>query len=230
MAFGSVQHSNRANLVGIKLMSDNPKAADAAEKESDDVQEVQTKPLWWRRFLTKRWLPILCVVTLLLHCGLLASWRSAIQGPEEKLSEIELGEFRFINTEKNARVEQAEFDIHVSLLLGTERLGSQRLAEKKFLVQQGIEELLRQTHAADFDDPTLAELKRQIQEKINESVEMRTVETVIITDLEKSSRDSAIRTMPASAGISAPRLQDPEASRQRTQNAKTLNRTVSVGE
>lgn len=209
-------------------MADQPKEAETAENEATESTEAKVRPKWWRRLLTKRWLPILCVVTLLLHGLMLFSWRSALSGNQEQVSEIELGEFRFINSEKNARLCQAEFDIHVSLLLGTERAGSKRLAEKRYLVQQGIEELLRQAHAADFEDPTLAELKRQIQEKINESVEMRTVDTVIITNLEKSSGESANHAMPASTEFPRAAPMDSEAQFEHSPTPAVLDRTASM--
>jgi hypothetical protein len=123
-----------------------------------------------------------------VHGLLLMCWPAAVRSQTESPTEIELGEFHFLNNEKNARLAKAQFQLHVSLLRGTEKAGGRRLAEKKFLVQQGVEELLRQSHAADFDDPTLSELKRQIQEKVNEAVEMRTVEAVIITRLETQDR------------------------------------------
>lgn len=151
-----------------------------------------------RRLLTKRWIAVVLVLSVVIHGLLLMCWPAAVGAKTETPSEIDLGEFRFINSEKNARLVKANFKLHVSLLLGTEKSGGSRLAEKKFLVQQGIEELLRQAHAADFDDPTLSELKRQIQEKINEAVEMRTVEGVIITQLETEDRVPAAKAAMAS--------------------------------
>lgn len=177
--------------------------AKAANPETDSETSSEAlastgKISFLRRLLTKRWISAILVLSVVIHGLLLMCWPAAVRAKPEIPSEVELGEFRFINNEKNARLARAQFKLHVSLLLGTEKIGGNRLAEKKFLVQQGIEELLRQAHAADFDDPTLSELKRQIQEKVNEAVEMRTVEAVIITRLETDER-----VQPAKASVAS---------------------------
>jgi len=53
----------------------------------------------------------------------------------------------------------------------------------RFRVQQNVEELLRRAHGGDFDDPGLGELKRQLQERINER-SGRAIAEVIVTDLK----------------------------------------------
>ena len=72
---------------------------------------------------------------------------------------------------------------------------------RRYAVQQDIEELLRQAHGADFADPVLGELKRQLQEQINRTLEMRAISQVIITDLELHQSDST----PAREVAGAPR-------------------------
>ena len=46
-----------------------------------------------------------------------------------------------------------------------------------------FEELLRRAHGGDFEDPGLQELKRQLQERINQALGIRAVADVIVTDL-----------------------------------------------
>ena len=162
--------------------------------ESPENATSMAQPSRWRRWLANRWLPVALILSVFVHAILLACWPAAVRAKQEVPAEIELGEFFFVNNEKNSRLDKARFQLHVSLLLGTENVGNKRLREKKFLVQQGIEELLRQSHAADFEDPTLAELKRQIQEKVNEAVELRTVDAVIITQLETQQRAPLAKT------------------------------------
>lgn len=152
----------------------------------------------WRRLLASRWFAALLVLSLVVHGALLVCWPAAVRSKAEIAKEIDLGEYRFVNGEHNVRLAKVRFKLHVSLLLGTENIGGTRLAERKFLVQQAIEELLRQAHAGDFEDPTLAELKRQMQEKVNEAVEMRIVAEVIITDLEMEERDLPTKSSVAS--------------------------------
>ena len=48
---------------------------------------------------------------------------------------------------------------------------------------QDVEELLRRAHGTDFADPALTELKRQLQETVNHSLELRAIDEVIVTGL-----------------------------------------------
>ena len=173
--------------LGTKTMSGKPSKP---ETDSEAAAEAASpaKVSLWRRLFTKRWFAVLLVLSVVVHGLMLVCWPAAVRSKLKTPSEVELGEFRFHNSEQKSRLATVQFKLHVSLLMGTESIGGSRLVEKKFLVQQGIEELLRQAHAGDFEDPTLSELKRQIQEKINEAVELRTVEEVIITQLETEER------------------------------------------
>jgi hypothetical protein len=168
------------------------------DSETASAMAETVKVSFWRRLLTSRWVAVFLVLSLVIHGALLICWPAAVRSKSDFAKEIDLGAFRFVNSEHNVRLAKVAFKLHVSLLLGTEKIGGTRLAEKKFLVQQAIEELLRQAHAGDFDDPTLAELKRQMQEKVNEAVEMRIVEEVIITDLEMEERDLPAKSSVAS--------------------------------
>jgi flagellar basal body-associated protein FliL len=98
--------------------------------------------------------------------------------------EITLGEFRFEHAgEGAASILGAEFQLHIGLLPEVDRDARARLSARRFKVQQSIEELLRRAHSADFEDPSLSELKRQFQEQINTSLGIRAVSEIIITDL-----------------------------------------------
>ena len=98
--------------------------------------------------------------------------------------EISLGEFEFIGEDlPGSHIASAKFRIHISLLTEVDRPARMLLAMRRFQVQQDVEELLRQAHAGDFDDPTLTELKRQLQETINRTLGQRVIADVIITDL-----------------------------------------------
>ena len=50
-------------------------------------------------------------------------------------------------------------------------------------IEQEIEQLLRRAKQADFEDPILAELKRQVQEIINGILGARVIEEILITAL-----------------------------------------------
>jgi flagellar basal body-associated protein FliL len=99
--------------------------------------------------------------------------------------EISLGAFWYETTTAASREKiRAEFKLHLQLLEQIDGAARERLDARKFKVQQNIEELLRRAHNADFEDPSLTELKRQIQTQVNETLGMRgAIEEVIVTDL-----------------------------------------------
>jgi flagellar basal body-associated protein FliL len=106
--------------------------------------------------------------------------------------EITLGDFFFEQPSGGeGLIQEAKFQLHIGLLPEVDRYARARLAERRFKVQQGIEELLRQAHPADFEDPSLGELKRQFQEQINTALGMRAVSEIIITDLVLKRAESA---------------------------------------
>jgi len=104
--------------------------------------------------------------------------------PPPPSPEIEVGTFQF-QTESAGKpgIVSARFNLHVNLLKEAERAGRAQLVDSKFRLQQDLEELLRRAHSADFEDPALAELKRQMQEQVNATLGMKAVSNVIITDL-----------------------------------------------
>jgi flagellar basal body-associated protein FliL len=152
-------------------------AASAASRWSDSVG----------RLLSPKWIAILVVVSIAIHgVGFAYHKLRAGAAPEKRPAELGLGQFQF----RSARIERepgglidATFSLHVTLLDQLDEVGRQRLSARKHRVEQDVEQLLRRAHSADFEDPNLAELKRQIQEQINESVGMRAIADVIITNL-----------------------------------------------
>ena len=107
---------------------------------------------------------------------------SAPVGPSP---EVSLGLFRFVaEPTKGGGIASAEFSLHIALLSQVEEAARGELQAKRFRVQQAVEELTRRAHSGDFDDPLLTGLKRQLQEQINETLGIRVIADVIITDLK----------------------------------------------
>jgi len=161
---------------------------DVAEESTAPETSESTKPgkaRFLKRLLTRKWLGILLVLSIIGHgigltCLLVQSYRyRATFSPE-----IDLGAFRVATRPlAGQQVNSARFHLHVALLKQVDQAARQRLNARKFRVQQDVEELLRQAHSGDFDDPLLGELKRQLQEQINHALGMRAIDEVIITDL-----------------------------------------------
>lgn len=98
--------------------------------------------------------------------------------------EESLGSFEFKNPLTDGVViKRAEFNVHVSLLEGMEMKARILLKSRALKIEQEIEQLLRRAKQADFEDPILAELKRQVQEIINGILGARVIEEILITDL-----------------------------------------------
>jgi flagellar basal body-associated protein FliL len=168
-------------------MAEAPKP-DKTTEQSEAAPQKQTpgKTAWWRRLLTRRWLAILLLASILVHGIGFAYFQLTNRRPPAVTSpEVGLGTFRFEADDKEAsRITNAEFSLHIALLEHVDGAARQRLDAYRFRVQQDVEELLRRAHGGDFDDPGLGELKRQLQERINETLGMRVIAEVIITDLK----------------------------------------------
>lgn len=98
--------------------------------------------------------------------------------------EVDLGRFAVAPISSlGSSPTMVEFQLHVTF--GDQRDGAARhqLEVRRFRVRQHVEELLRRATIDDFDDATLVGLKRQIQAKINDCLELQAVGDVIITDL-----------------------------------------------
>lgn len=152
-----------------------PKAA-VSEAKTGAVRRILS-------FLKANWVAAFIFFLLLFHAGLFAAWKLNSAAPPPP-AELTLGDFDFEGAPLPGNpIARAEFRLHVSLLDEARYRGRALLAEREHKIQQEIEELLRQAHGGDFDDPTLAELKRQIQAIINRTLGERVINEVIITDL-----------------------------------------------
>lgn len=172
---------------------DQPEQSDAqpaAEAQPDARAKTKVSLLVrWRGLLgslfTPRGLAILLIVSLVVHGFAYAYYRLAGADATVPPHEIELGQFQFVPAETEVGpIAGAEFSLYVTLLQGFDRSGREQLARHRRRVQQDIEQLLRQAHAGDFEDPCLTELKRRIQAQVNKSLGVRAVADVIITGLE----------------------------------------------
>jgi len=169
-----------------------------AEETSQEVQDTEAEtnttqaatPAKRGRLLARvfnlKWLAVLLAATVVVQGAVLTGYRwlgrrSAV-GPS---SEVSLGEFRFeADPSESGRIASAEFTLHIALLEQVDLPARQRIQARNFRVQQDVEQLLRKAHSGDFDDPTLAGLKRQLQEQINETLGIRAIADVIVTDLQ----------------------------------------------
>jgi flagellar basal body-associated protein FliL len=168
----------------------NQPQSDKTQGENNEATPVATSR---GRFATRPWVIAGLGVWTLVNAAGFAFYRGQSQpAPQEVPSpEVSLGEFKFCaDPAEHGPVVTARFALHVSLASQSDRVGRERLTARKFRVQQDVEELLRRAHGADFDDPSLRELKRQIQEQINETLGLRAVADVIITDLLTETPDT----------------------------------------
>ncbi|MGA2061133.1 MAG: hypothetical protein ABSG67_11675, partial [Thermoguttaceae bacterium] len=162
--------------------------------EESNSEEAQTEPSSKSKsrfalFSAKSvpyWLAFLLISTLVIH-GIGWAYYKAVNtsAPVELSPEIALGNYKF-TADKTAggTVASAEFSLYITVLEGLDRIARTRLDSHKFRVQEEIEALLRQTHSGDFDDPALNDLKRQIRERINQTLGNRVVSDVIIANLK----------------------------------------------
>lgn len=162
-------------------------AADQPTQSTNATAEAAPKKTGTLRravaFLKTNWVAAFICALLLIHAGLFAVWKWSTGAPPPP-AELTLGEFDFEGVPLPGNpISRAQFRLHVSLLGEARYRGRMLLAEHRHKLQQEIEELLRQAHGADFEDPTLAELKRQIQATINRTLGERVIDEVIITDL-----------------------------------------------
>lgn len=187
-----------------------------AEEQHDEKAKPAAKKVAWWRSLNRKSVTALVAVSLLLHgVGYLYYRAQSMPDPRLVTPEITLGEFRFeaADNQPGPPIRSADFNLHISLLDEVDRAARARLTARRFKVQQDIEELLRQAHPADFQDPNLGELKRLLQEQINETIGLRAVNEVIITDLEVHRNTTAAHSAPKTATpADAPAAVKPQVS------------------
>ena len=169
---------------------------EAAETPAATPQTPKAKASW-RRFLTAKWIAIVVVASIVIHgLGFVCYQVRGKTPTPAPLAEIPLGAFRYTGGRVEAgRIAAADFSLYITMLDRVDRSAREALAAHRFRVQQDVEQLLRQAHGGDFDDPTLGELKRQLREQINESLGMRAIAEVIITDLNVKYGDRQSRPL-----------------------------------
>ncbi len=159
------------------------------------------KKAFWKRFLTKKWIITIVAVSVVVQgFGFLYFRFAGGSQAERPNAEVSLGTFHFeADGAELGGIARAEFALYIALLKHADSPARQRLESHKFRVQQDVEELLREAHSGDFDDPKLGQLKRQLQEQVNETLEIRAIADVIITDLKIQRGDTSQGTAAAVA-------------------------------
>jgi len=178
------------------------------DKEQTEPDQTEKKPKK-RRLFTVKGLVFVALAVILVPCaGLLVRGSRLAGGDSQAGQEVSLGRFHYVgDNSPDSRVARAQFNLHIGLLTEVDRAGRARLKMHRYKVQQDVEELLRQAHGGDFEDPTLTELKRQIQETINLTLGKRVIADVIITDL--AIERSAPKDAPGAEDVEQVRAEDP---------------------
>jgi flagellar basal body-associated protein FliL len=191
----------------------NPPKAETAEAASP-AEAARPQGGRLKGLFTIKALMIVMVLSLILHGIGLGYSHYASRGradASEEPMEVNLGSYRFeAEPSEQGDVVGARFCLHIALIDDVEPRARQVLAQRQIRVQQNVEELLRQAHGGDFVDPTLGELKRQLQERINESLGVRMIADVIITNLEIHRKRAAGKSAATTASSSS-KLDEPSS-------------------
>jgi len=167
-------------------MAEREKEEKPSEEEASKKSKVGS---WGARLRQPLWICVLVGTTVVAHGLLIMVHALTGSSAENTEGEVSLGRFGFMNTvDQHNSVVKADFQLHVRLLDQIDKAARKLLTDRKYRVQQDVEELLRRAHGADFEDPSLSELKRQLQETVNQSLELRAVDEVIITELAIETR------------------------------------------
>ena len=139
-----------------------------------------------KAFVAAHAVPIALAVSILANLVGVFYFRSlAIRAYPVVAQEIPLGNYRFMADEyEPGQVTQAGFALHIELVRQAEPAARRLLEVRRQKVRQNVEELLRTAHSGDFRDPALRGLKGQLQKRINETLEIRAVAEVIVTELQ----------------------------------------------
>lgn len=131
-------------------------------------------------------LPAALAVSILANLAGVFYFRSlAVSANPIAAHEIPLGDYRFVAEEHEpGQVTEAQFALYIELVRQAERPARQMLEARRQKIRQNVEELLRTAHGGDFSDPELRELKSQLQKRINETLGIRAVSDVIVTELQ----------------------------------------------
>jgi len=169
----------------------------------------------WKRLLRHRWVVFVVAATFLIQ-GVGFTYFRYVRAPSAPAPspEIPLGRYSFHSEDVSVgSIEGAAFSLRVALLGSVGAEARRQLMDYRYRVQQNVEELLRQAHGADFEDPTLRELKRQLQARINATLGVRAVADVIITDMQLTWKPgpSGATPPPATAGNAQPPFWQPSS-------------------
>lgn len=139
-----------------------------------------------RRFVSRRAVVMLLAASIVLNAVgfvvVASTWKRSEAGHAP--AEYPLGAYRYLGSRyEPGRVASAEFALHVAAAPGYGEQACSVLEAHKFRLRQGIEELLRRTSPKEFDDIGLRQLKRSIRSRIEEILDTRLVDDVIVTDL-----------------------------------------------
>jgi len=169
-------------------MADTPNQD--SPRENDPATETpEASSTWLNRvgnmLLTRKALAIALGMSVLLHGLVFAGLKLQGSPKTPPPVEISLGEFRFRSSQPGpGQVREARFSLHLALLEEVAHAADGQLRNHAFRAEQDVEQLLRQANSRDFDDPLMAEMKRQFQEQLNRTLGFRAIDEVIITDLE----------------------------------------------
>ena len=131
-------------------------------------------------------LPVALIVSIVANLAGVFYFRALANNASPVAAyEIPLGTYRFVADEHEpGQVTEAEFALYIELVRQADRPARRMLEARRQKVRQNVEELLRTAHGGDFNDPALCELKSQLQKRINETLEIRAVADVIVTELK----------------------------------------------
>jgi hypothetical protein len=199
-------------------MAEKPsKAPDETEPAAAQTAGPAKTPIF-TRFFTGKWLLIVVGVSIVLHVAGLAYIRVRERPEPSCGGEIGLGAFHFeADRSEGGNINKADFSLHMALLEPVDSTAQQRLAARKYHVQQDVEELLRKAHSGDFEDPGLTDLKRQLREQINQALGVRAVAEVIITDLKLQRGPQSVALARAEG---SPAAEEPSAAKQTSKRSK----------
>jgi flagellar basal body-associated protein FliL len=168
-----------------------------AESQETDVEGEQAEQPGGSKSLLIRWIAAIVLGSVVVHGALYFMLRKSPQPPAPL--EQKVGSFDFVAATggNDARGETAKFDLHVRFVEDLAKPARERLVEHQYRVREAVENLLRRSRPVDVSDTAMARLKHEIQERVDDSLDLRAVAEVIITNLKIDSTNR-----PTAAAIS----------------------------
>jgi flagellar basal body-associated protein FliL len=188
-----------------RTMAEEPnKNAEPEESEpTAEASPTAAKPSFLARLMPRKWIVLMLALSVVNFGIGFGCCRLLIRPPAVTTSpEVSLGVFSFhADPGELGSLADAQFSLHIALLDHVDQLARNQLETHQFRLRQDIEELLRQAHSGDFEDPKLGGLKRQLQEQVNQTLGMRVIADVIITDLQLNRSGNAPGTPVQAANV-----------------------------